>query len=437
MLKFLIAGALAAGIGMFACSNCCLSQPPKDFEQPGLANIEFSIELYRRLCGAEGNVALSPVGLSGSLAIAVLGARGETQRQMTDVLKVRSDTSGLNTLFSAFRSGMEGLTHKGIQTNFASSLWTLKGYEIETSFVDSVKTVFNEPVNPLDFKNKPSESVEIINNWVNGKTQGKMPAIITPEQITPQMKMMILSALFFRGNWSHRFDEGLTATAPFYAKPDLTLQMKAMKNSGQYKYARNDLCQAVELPYEGARLSMIALIPNDINGINDLDNKLSADMFTGLRKQMSPTEVSLVFPGFVVDHSTNLSEILVKMGMTDAFEADRADFSGISKSSNGNLYISNAFQKVCLEVSEEGTSAAAVSSVSMSDSAGSGQPSITEVKADRPFVYLILDNLTGAVLFIGRLSDPTIKEAFGPKDTKLPRGFRILNEKRLSNKRSD
>ena len=437
MLKFLIAGALAAGIGMFASGNCCLSQPPRDFEQPGLANIEFSIELYKKRCVAEGNVALSPVGISGSLAIALLGARAETQRQMIDVLKIQSDASGLNNLLSAFRTGMEGLTHQGIQTNFASSLWTLKGYEIETSFLDSVKTVFNEPVNTLDFKNKPSESAEIINEWVNGKTQGKIPTIITPEQISPQMKMIILNAVFFRGKWAHRFEEGLTATAPFYAKPDLTLQMKAMKNSGQYKYARNGLCQAVELPYEGARLSMIALIPNDINGIKELDDKLSADVFTGLRKQMSPTEVTLVFPGFVVDHSTNLSEILVKMGMTDAFDSGRADFSGISKTNNGNLYISNAFQKVSLEVSEEGTSAAAASSVSIADSAGAVQPATIEVKADRPFVYLILDNQTGAVLFIGRLSDPTIKEAFGPKDTKLPRGFRILNDKRLSNKRSD
>ena len=437
MLKFLIAGALAASIGMFACSNCCLSQPPKDSERPGLANIEFSIELYKKRCGAEGNVALSPVGISGSLAVALLGARAETQRQMIDVLRVHKDVSGLSDLFSAFRNGMEGLTHDGLQTNFASSLWTLKGYEIESSFMDSVKGVFNEPVSPLDFRNQPSESADTINDWVNRKTEGKIQSIITPEQISPQMKMIILSAVFFRGNWVHRFEEGLTTTEPFYAKPDLTLQMKAMKNSGKFKYARNELCQALELPYEGSRLSMVALIPNDIGGINKLDETISADMFAGLRKQMTPTEVSLVFPGFAMDYSTNLSETLAKMGMTDAFDSGRADFSGISKSNDGKLFISNAFQKTSLEVCEEGTSAAAASSVSISDSAVAVQAASTEVKADRPFVFLILDNQTGAVLFIGRVSDPTIKEALGPKETKLPRGFRILYDKRLSGKRSD
>ena len=437
MLKFLIAGALVASIGMFACSNCCLSQSPKDSERPGLANIEFSIELYKKSCGAEGNVALSPVGISGSLAVALLGARAETQRQMIDVLRVHKEVSGLSDLFLAFRGGIEGLTQEGIQTNVANSFWILKGYEIESSFIDSVKGVFNEPVSSLDFRYQPSESADTMNDWVNRKTQGKIQSIITPEQISTQMKMIILSAVFFRGNWVHRFEEGLTTTEPFYAKPEFTLQMKAMKNSGKFKYARNDLCQALELPYEGNRLSMVALIPNDISGINKLDETLSADMFAGLRKQMTPTEVSLVFPGFAMDYSTNLSETLATMGMTDAFDASKADFSGISKSNNGKLFISNAFQKVSMEVSEEGTSAAAASSVTISDSAGAVHPSTTVVRADRPFVFLIMDNKTGAVLFIGRLCDPTIKEALGPKETKLPRGFRILYDKRLSGKRSD
>lgn len=403
VIKF---GAIAIVVYL-AMSNFCLLAGESDVRAPSdQRQSEFAVDLYKKLNQSGSNIVASPTGIYSAIGLVLEGAKADCRKQMLSVMKLPQDTVDVGELLSQFESKIRRLKRDGVEISLVSSVWPQAGYPISRAYQESLQKYFNSSILPLDFEKQPIESAKIINEWVNQNTNGKITNIIVPEQLGPQTKMLTLNAVSFKADWAHGFDPEQTQAAPFFVKPDSSVMWPAMRCVGKFKHYRNSEYQAVELPYVGAELSMTFLVPNETNSLKTLEDNLSPDTFKLLTEQMYITDLELQIPRFDVTNSINLVDTLVRMGMSDAFDSAKADFTGISERKNGGLYISGACQKIRIEVSETGTSAFAATSTSVSDSARSSEPAPVVLKVDRPFIFVVKDSVTGIILFIGRLADP-------------------------------
>ena len=358
----------------------------------------FGLKLFQNLVNDEKdkNVFISPLSVSMALGMTLNGADSETKQAMQQTLEVAGLTDEqINQSYQSLMELLTGLDPK-VQFQIANSIWYRSTFSVEQPFIDVNKQYFDAQVSGLDF-NDPS-SVNVINSWVNDNTNAKIDKII--DQINPMTVMFLINAIYFKGTWTYQFEEENTVESPFYLPDNSEKMCHLMKIAGTFNYFSNDKLKAVDLPYGDKEFSMTLILPQENHEIDDIIGELNNTNWNSWIGQFGESDGEIFLPRFKLEYEKTLNDVLAQLGMGIAFTG-QADFTRINK--GGNLFISEVKHKSFVEVNEEGTEAAAVTSVEVSlTSVGSG----FIFRADRPFVFVIREKNSGSILFIGKIVDP-------------------------------
>jgi serpin B len=364
-------------------------------------NSAFAFDLYQAVRGTDGNLFYSPYSISLALAMTYAGARGETEQQMADTLYFILSQDRLHPAFNSLDielsqrgQGAQGKDGEGFRLNIVNAIWGQKDYEFLTTFLDNLAENYGAGLRVLDFTEEPEKSRITINEWVSDETEGRIKDLLLPGSINPLTRLVLTNAIYFNAAWRYPFDEDATNDGPFHLLDGGEVTVQMMRQEKFLAYAEGDGYQAVELPYDGRELSMVILLPQ-AGQFETFEKSLNAQRLDAVIKKLEPNQVALTMPRFEFESSFSLGETLAAMGMPDAFS--NADFSGMT--GNRDLFISDVVHKAFVSVDEEGTEAAAATAVIMPTSAPQG--AIVEVTIDRPFIFLIRDIETGAILFVG------------------------------------
>ena len=369
-------------------------------------NTAFALDLYSQLKTSPGNLFFSPYSISTCLAMTFAGARGDTESQMAQVFHFTKDQAGLHSSFGELQRRLkEASKQKGIELSIANALWSQEGHAFMPGFLGIAKGQYQANVNQIDFKTGADSARTEINHWVANETKDKIQDILAPGTLNGSTRMVLADAIYFKGAWAKRFDKHLTINQPFHVSRGAQVDAPRMYHLDAVSYVETRDFQAAELPYSSNDISMVILLPRQTEGCGQLEQRLSTEFLNRTLAQMKPQEIEILIPRFKLESTFDLSATLAKMGMTDAF-GDKADFSGID--GTRFLYISGVFHKAWGEVNEEGTEAAAATSVSVATkSVHEPKPPPPIFRADHPFIFLIRDTRSSSLLFLGRLLDPT------------------------------
>ena len=285
----------------------------------------------------------------------------------------------------------------------ANSLWPEKSYVFRDDYMELIRKHYGVSITPMDYKQKSEASRVIINKWVEEKTHGKIKNLLQPAVITNMTRLVLVNAIYFKGNWASQFKKEKTTNAPFHLSSQKSIQVAMMTQEANYRHANLEFFDMLELPYVGNELSMLVMLPKTHDNLAQLETNLSEENLGLWKKRLGMKKVVVFLPKFKITHGFGLNKMLMAMGMRDAFNVRTADFSGMDEADG--VYISAAIHKAFVDVNEEGTEAAAATAVSMWGRSVPQPPTIFRV--DRPFVFLIQDNQTGSILFMGRVNDPT------------------------------
>ena len=381
-------------------------------------NSAFAFDLYRTLSAHDGNLFYSPYSISIALGMTYAGARGETERQMADTLHFDLPQTTLhaafNTLYRDLDSrsgGAKDIDPSSFRLNIANALWGQKGYRFLDEFSAVIAENYGAEVQPTDFVGQPEESRIRINDWVASETEDRITDMIPPGKFGDRPPALVLTnAIYFNAAWVWKFKAMPTPT-DFHLLEGEAVAVPMMNRTSYTRYASEAGYQAVDMQYTFGRMSMTILLPDagTFEAFEDsLDDELVARVIEGLETR----EVVLTMPKFEFQSEFDLVDTLKAMGMGDAFDSTRADFSGMDGRSclAGDircLFLSDVIHKVVVSVDEEGTEAAAATAMMVFLS--SGEPGLpVEVTVDRPFIFLIRDGATGTILFVCRVLDPSV-----------------------------
>lgn len=383
-------------------------------------NNAFALELYAKLKGDEnverqgGNIFFSPYSISTALAMTYAGARGETEKQMAETLHFSLGQERLHSALGALEKRLNaGGKRRTYQLAVANALWGQKGYGFREEFLRLVKDSYGAGLNEVNFANDAEKARRVINKWVADKTREKIKDLIKPGVLDSLTRLVLTNAIYFKGDWARKFKEENTGDAPFYVTKKQTQEVPMMYQKGRFNYVEEDGVLILELPYKGEDLSMVVLLPK-VDGLAELEESLTAKQLEEWLGRLHRCEVAVYLPKFKMTSEFSLAKILAGMGMGDAFSLPPADFSGMT--GEKDLFISHVLHKAFVEVNEEGTEAAAATAVPMT--LGSPMP-VPVFRADHPFVFIIRDNRTGGILFMGRVMNPQ-PEGAKEKEAKLP-----------------
>lgn len=372
-----------------------------DIEPAAIASNRFALDMYREL-ERDGNLFFSPWSLNTALAMTYEGARGKTADEMRSVLHLSGDESARRQSFSSLDQRING-NESGYVLSTANALWVDNNFSLLDGYRDLVDRSYHARVTNLDFVGASDESRKIINTWVEQKTSQKIKDLIPPNHIDSSTCLVLTNAIYFKGTWVKEFNKSLTRDENFHVSDGGIVTVPMMRRLGQeaiFNYLETEDMQMLQMPYLGKKLSMMILLPRE-HDIASLESSLRVENLAQWKEKLELQRVDLYIPKFKIDAKYFLVENLTNLGMPTAF-AD-ADFSGMS--AGGGLFISAVIHQAHVEVNEEGTEAAASTAVVMSRSIGAG-PRVPVFRADRPFIFMIMDEETGCILFLGRVSDP-------------------------------
>lgn len=364
---------------------------------------QFSFELLRQLGDKDKNLCVSPYSISSALAMVFQGAKGSTKREIERVMRFTSDTETLSHAFSELNRTITRSSEPGKRILLANSLWVQEGMTILPAFLEGMNTYFRADLHFADFQLQTESARAGINNWAAQATQGKITDLIAQGSVTPATRMVLASAIYMKASWATPFSEGETIKHPFFGMEGTTFSVPMMVNTAAYPYFEDTLAQVIELPYAGGEWSMLCILPREQAGIRQVEAQLSTDLFNGWRRGLNAEQIHLFLPKFKMSSPLDLRETLAKMGMASAFD-DNADFSGINGSTD--LRISQIIHQAFVNVDESGTEAAAATSVVMALKASLNEIPPRVLKLNRPFLFVIYERSRGAVLFMGRVSNP-------------------------------
>ena len=375
-------------------------------------NSAFAFNLYQALKERDGNLLYSPHSISVALSMTYAGARGQTATQMADTLHFLLAQDRLHPTFNALAlelasrgQNAQGRNGEAFRLNMVNALWGQQGHEFQEAFLDTLAESYGAGVRAADFIAAPEEARLAINDWAAQKTEDRIRDLIPPGIITPLTRLVLTDAIYFNASWSYPFSEARTREHPFHLLDGRVVNVPMMRLEEDLLYAAGDGYQAVDLPYVGGKLSMTIILP-DGERFREFEDALDPSLLDRAILDLEVRRVTLDLPKFEFESQFRLSETLKSMGMSDAFDSAAADFSGVDGHSclAGNpecLYIREILHKAFVSVDEAGTEAAAATAVVMNQE--SAPPSPVSVTVDRPFIFLIRDRETGAVLFVGRV----------------------------------
>ncbi len=365
------------------------------------ANNKFGFNLFQRLHQEEpnDNIFISPLSINTALSMTSNGAAGDTREGMKNTMEYLDlSMDEINNAYQYVLTALP-LLDPHVQMYPANSIWYEKTYPVKVPFLNTNQEYYDSDVNPLDFKDP--NSVNILNGWVNDKTKGKIPTII--DEISPDAIMYLINAIYFKGEWRKQFDEDKTIAGDFYKADGTTVPVHLMNYGGEaeMRYFENDKIQAVDLPYADSVFSMSLLLPKENYSLDQLINDLQGGAWNDWQHNFSNQEVVMYMPRFKMEYEKVLNDHLIAMGMDLAFRPGFADFSNIA---DDNLFISLVKHKSFVEVNEVGTEAAAVTIVGIETTS---VPQYVYVSFNRPFIFLIRENKSNGVLFLGKMMEPS------------------------------
>jgi serpin B len=389
----------------FCNSSNSLETPEKvDTQNLVEGNTTFALDLYEKLSEQKGNLFFSPYSISTALALTYAGARGVTAQQMVEVLNFSKDQDQLHAAFAQLQTQLNAEQQKGeVQLTIANALWVEKNYSLLRDFRDLTNKYYKASPNLVDFITIPEQIRIQINKWVEEKTNNKIQDLIQPGTITPLTRLVLTNAIYFKGNWENQFKENQTREDNFWLTRDTSVTVPLMYQKGDFRFAKNESMQLLELPYAGNNLSMIVLLPNEIDGLPALETILTKDNVASWLKLLKKKELRVFFPKFKMTSEFSLAGILGAMGMPVAFTTE-ADFSGMT--GNKELFINAVVHKSFVDVNEEGTEAAAATGIALQLLSSSEPP--PEFRADHPFLFLIRHHPSGSILFLGKIINPAL-----------------------------
>lgn len=365
----------------------------------------FALELYGQLHGDEGNLFLSPGSISVALAMTYAGAEGRTEAEMAQTLHFPAPKPELHDAMRALLSRWESdAEKKGYRLHAANRLWGQQRYDFLRPFLQTTRTKYGAELARLDFAGATEASRQTINRWIEDQTQDKITDLIPPGALPRDAKLVLTNAVYFKGDWTEPFDENRTKDEDFHLTAAQNTKTPLMHQQHDFRYAAVDGLQVLELPYGDKSLSMLVLLPERIDGLAELEAKLTHDNLRRWTSALRSRKVDVYLPKFTTTARFELAHTLARMGMPSAFDRSAADFSGMT--GGRDLYISKVLHKAFVDVNEEGTEAAASTGIIMAPTAIPAPQPPAVFRADHPFVFLIRDNRSGAILFLGRLADP-------------------------------
>ncbi|CAI9586544.1 unnamed protein product [Staurois parvus] len=377
-------------------------------ESLSVANGSFAIDLFRKLNenNRKCNLFFSPLSISSALAMIHLGAKGTTAAQMSKVLQFEK----AKDVHSSFQSLISEINKPGTDylLRTANRLYGEKSFTFLDDFLGSTQKHYHADLQAVDFSGKAEDCRKEINTWVEQKTEGKIQDLLPSGSVDSLTRLVLVNAIYFKGNWANQFDKQHTSEMPFKLNKNETKPVQMMYKKAKFPmtYVGDLFTKVIELPYVNNELSMFILLPDEIQdkttGLEKLEKELTYSKFLEWTnpEMMDITEMELFVPKFKLEDSFDLKSVLSDMGMADAFDQCKADFSGMSGSKN--LFLSEVVHKTFVEVNEEGTEAAAAT-------AGIALMCLLpeeEFNADHPFLFFIRHNITRNILFAGRYSSP-------------------------------
>jgi serpin B len=369
-------------------------------------NNGFAMDLYGKLRASKGNVFFSPYSISTALAMTYGGARGETAAQMAHTLQFDLPSNELHQAFGQLEENLNAVQKAGhVQLSVANSLWPQKGFDFLPDYLALCKKFYGTSIQSVDFAGDTEAARKQINDWVEDKTRKKIVELLKPGMIGGSTRLVLANAIYFKGDWANQFEARHTKDQPFHISPETDITAPLMQQTSDFGYAEFPDLQVLEVPYAGNELSMVVLLPRQVDGMGDLETNLTAENLSKWTGFLGSQKVQVFFPKFTVTSEFSLADTLSEMGMPDAFIFKTADFSGID--GQKDLYISRVIHKAYVKVDEKGTEAAAATAVTMELGMVARPTQIPVFRADHPFLFLIRDNQTGSILFLGRMTDPT------------------------------
>jgi serpin B len=388
--------------------------PPTAGEATGLAKSSnaLAFDLYGKARSQSGNLALSPISISTALTMTWGGARGETAAQMKKVLHAEGDAGQAMDVAGKLLGSFGGGDGK-VTLRVANRLFGEKTYAFDPGYLDRTKAAFGAPLEGLDFKRAADASRVHINEWVAKQTQDRIKDLLPPQSLDTDTRLVLTNAIYFLGDWYSPFSKEATRPARFQAASGVK-DVPTMSQVGLFSFAATDGVKVLEMPYVGGEVAMTLVLPDAPDGLPALEKRLSSGVLTTWIGATQRERVDVALPKFEIDPAASLSlgETLKSLGMPLAFDQTQADFTGMAKPGSGadRLFISKVFHKAFVKVDEKGTEAAAATAVVMTkESAVMPSKPAAEFRADHPFLFFLRDVKSGAILFMGRVSDPAVK----------------------------
>jgi serpin B len=379
------------------------------------ADTDFALRLYRQLLADEdGNVFISPYSISTALSMAYAGAEGATASQIGQALGIDLESDAwhaarnrleLTMLAGAVATLPPDWTGERLTLDPTNTIFGQAGFPFHDEYLDRLAAYYGAAMQTVDFTADPELARGAINRWVAARTRDRIEELLAQGTIDELTTAVLVNAIYFKGSWLTPFDEQATAARPFHMLDGSARDVPTMHAMLATGYATGDGWQAVRLPYLGA--SMLVIVP-EAGRFGDIEGRLDAAFLADLTSRLSQHQVTLSLPKWESESSLTLPDALRAMGMIDAFDADRADFNGMAplREIGEQLYISDVIHQANVTVDEKGTEAAAATAVVFERTSGGPELPRVELAVDRPFLYLIRDDATGEMLFMGRLLAP-------------------------------
>lgn len=386
-----------------------LTMPVGSMQDLTRLNNAFGLDLYRSVRDKPGNLVFSPYSISAALAMTYAGARATTETQMAAVLHFELSQAELHPAFNQLdlalmrAAASAAAEEKPLQLRIANAVWVEQTLQLLDDYLDVIARNYGSGVRLADFLTAHEPARREINAWVSDQTAQRIKDLIPEGAVDQSTRMVLVNAIYFNGDWLYKFDANDTSEAPFYLLDGSEVTVQMMTNDlGGVAYGRGAGYQVVELPYQGGTAAMDIIVPDE-GTFEAFETSLNADVLERLLAAMQPVSLHLELPLFSFGAAFDLQEQLTALGMTDAFDPDIADFSGMT--GGRDLFISRVLHQAFVAVDEEGTEAAAATAVIVGPTSIM-LPDLT-IAVDRPFVFLIRDLGTGQILFLGRVLNPT------------------------------
>jgi len=384
-IPFLLAGALLASSDATSGMN------------------RFAAATYRQLAQTSGNLILSPFSISTALSMLLDGARGQTAAGMAATLSQLHPGSGYHVAVASLAAELTKQANGGgNRLAIANGLWVQQGFPLASEFEHTIRTLYQAPLTSLDFRAHADQARQEINSWTAQHTNDRIPELFAPGSMDATTRLVLTSAIYFYGKWRSPFDPGGTRVESFQLGGGRTADAKFMHQKADFLYGETPDAQILEMKYQGTPLAFDILLPKTNDGLAELERSIQPDVLSAWFGALTSRKVEAAIPKFRAESAFLLRDMLSRMGMADAF-GEKADFSGID--GRRDLYLGVVVHKAFVEVSEEGTEAAAATGAAVRFMAMRRQEP-TIFRADHPFMFFIRDTTSGVILFEGRLLQP-------------------------------